>query len=207
MGQIFQGDSQIDMNRANEIIQYGRDVEAMVKERVASVADEDKPRVMIAYYYDDAGGLRTSGHNFFGQYWIEVGGGINVAQDLDGSPSVNMEQVYQWNPEAIFITNFSPRLPEDFYNNTIPADDWSTVDAVQNGRVYKFPLGMYRWFPPSSDTPLALMWMAKTLHPDLFADIDMEQMIRDYFTRFYNVEITEEDLQKIYNPAREASGK
>ena len=207
LGQVFAGDSRIDVNRAKEIIDYGRAVEAMVKERLAALAEEDKPRVMIAYYYDDAGGLRTSGSNFFGQYWIETAGGVNVAAHLDGSPNVNMEQVYQWNPQAIFITNFSPRLPQDFYSNTIPADDWSSVAAVQDGRVYKFPLGMYRWYPPSSDTPLALLWMAKTLHPDLFADIDFDQMVREYFQRFYNVALTAEDLHRIYNPAREASGK
>ena len=132
---------------------------------------------------------------------------MNVASELDGTPTVNMEQVYQWNPDAIFITNFSPRLPEDFYSNTIAADDWSSVAAVQTGRVYKFPLGMYRWFPPSSDTPLSLMWMAKTLHPDLFADIDLDQMVKDYFQKFYGVELTAEDLHKIYNPSREASGR
>lgn len=207
LGQVFAGDRRIDTGRAAEIVQYGRDVETLVKERLAEVAPEDKPRVMIAFYYDDAGGLRTSGSNFFGQYWIEVAGGVNVAAALSGSPSVNMEQVYQWNPDAIFITNFSPRLPEDFYSNTIAADDWSSVAAVQTGRVYKFPLGMYRWFPPSSDTPLAVMWMAKTLHPDLFTDIDLDQMVRDYFKRFYNVELTEEELHMIYHPAREASGK
>ncbi|MBQ8385410.1 MAG: ABC transporter substrate-binding protein [Spirochaetaceae bacterium] len=207
LGQVFAGDNRIDTGRAAEIIQYGRDVESMVKERLAGLTQEERPRVMIAYYYDDAGGLRTSGSNFFGQYWIETAGGVNVASELDSMPYINMEQVYQWNPDAIFITNFSPRLPQDLLDNAIPQDDWSTVKAVQTGRVYKFPLGMYRWFPPSSDTPLSLMWMAKTLHPDLFADIDLDQMIKDYFQRFYNVELTAEDLHKIYNPPREAAGR
>ena len=207
LGQVFAGDNRIDTGRAAEIIQYGRDVESMVKERLAGLTQEERPRVMIAYYYDDAGGLRTSGSNFFGQYWIETAGGVNVASELDSMPYINMEQVYQWNPDAIFITNFSPRLPQDLLDNAIPQDDWSTVKAVQTGRVYKFPLGMYRWFPPSSDTPLSLLWMAKTLHPDLFADIDLDQMIKDYFQRFYNVELTAEDLHKIYNPPREAAGR
>ncbi len=206
-GQIFSGSDLVESTRATEIIEYGRGVEALIKERVAGIPQEERPRVMVAYYYDDAGGLRTSGSTHFGQYWIEVAGGVNVASELDGTPTVNMEQVYQWNPDAIFITNFSPRLPEDFYNNTIAADDWSTVKAVQTGRVHKFPLGMYRWYPPSSDTPLSLMWMAKTLHPDLFADIDLDQMVKDYFQKFYGVDLTAEDLHKIYNPSREASGR
>ena len=205
--QIFSGGNEAGSARAAEIIQYGRDMESMVKERLAGLAQEDKPKALVAYYYDESSGLQVSGANHFGQYWLDTAGGVNVAAQLDGTPTVNMEQVYQWNPDAIFITNFSPYLPEDFYNNVISSDDWSPVAAVEAGRVYKFPLGMYRWYPPSSDTPLSLMWMAKTLHPDLFADIDLDQMIRDYFQRFYNVELTTEDLHKIYNPPREAAGR
>ena len=205
--QIFSGSNEAGSARAAEIIQYGRDMESMVKERLAGLAQEDKPKALVAYYYDESSGLQVSGANHFGQYWLDTAGGVNVAAQLDGTPTVNMEQVYQWNPDAIFITNFSPYLPEDFYNNVISSDDWSPVAAVEAGRVYKFPLGMYRWYPPSSDTPLSLLWMAKTLHPDLFADIDLDQMIKDYFQRFYNVELTAEDLHKIYNPPREAAGR
>ena len=200
LGQIF-GDS----DRAQEVIEYGRSVEAQVLEKTATLSDEEKPKVLVLFNYGD-GTITTSGSNFFGEYWIEAAGGINVAADLNGQPEINMEQIYAWNPDMIFITNFSSVLPEDLYNNTIEGDDWSNVKAVQEGQVYKFPLGMYRWFPPSSDTPLALMWLAKTIQPELFADIDIDQEIKDYYVKYYNVELTDDDLQVIYNPAREAAG-
>ena len=200
LGQIF-GDS----DRAQEVIEYGRSVEAQVLEKTATLSDEEKPKVLVLFNYGD-GTITTSGSNFFGEYWIETAGGINVAAELNGQPEINMEQIYAWNPDMIFITNFSSVLPEDLYNNTIEGDDWSNVKAVQEGQVYKFPLGMYRWFPPSSDTPLALMWLAKTIQPELFADIDMDQEIKDYYVKYYNVELTDDDLQVIYNPAREAAG-
>ena len=117
-----------------------------------------------------------------------------------------MEQVYEWDPDIIFITNFSPYQPDDLYNNTIDGNDWSNVTAVKNQQVYKFPLGMYRWFPPASDTPLVLKWLATKIQPDLFKDMDMDQEIKDYYEKYYNVTLTDEDLQKIYNPASAASG-
>ena len=200
LGQIF-GDS----DRAQEVIEYGRSVEAQVLEKTATLSDEEKPKVLVLFNYGD-GTITTSGSNFFGEYWIEAAGGINVAAELNGQPEINMEQIYAWNPDMIFITNFSSVLPEDLYNNTIEGDDWSNVKAVQEGQVYKFPLGMYRWFPPSSDTPLALMWLAKNIQPELFADIDIDQEIKDYYVKYYNVELTDDDLQVIYNPAREAAG-
>ncbi len=118
-----------------------------------------------------------------------------------------MEQIYNWNPDMIFLTNFTPALPEDLYTNAIGGYDWSSIKAIQKKQVYKNPLGMYRWAPPSSDTPLALQWFAKQMQPELFADIDMDKEIISYFKKFYGVELTKDDLKAIYNPSRAASGK
>ena len=79
---------------------------------------------------------------------------------------------------------------------TVLADD-SDVAVVYDGKedavVFKNPLKA---------------WLTgEHAHPDLFTDIDLDQMVRDYFKRFYNVELTEEELHMIYHPAREASGK
>lgn len=200
LGQIF-GDSQ----RAEQIIEYGRSVEAEVLEKTSALSDEERPKVLVLFNYG-GGKITTSGSNFFGQYWIETAGGKNVAEELSGQAEINMEQIYAWDPDIIFITNFSSVLPEDLYNNTIEGNDWSQVKAVQNGQVYKFPLGMYRWFPPSSDTPLSLMWLATKIQPELFANVDMDQEIKNYYIKYYNVDLTDEDIQVIYNPAREAAG-
>jgi iron complex transport system substrate-binding protein len=64
---------------------------------------------------------------------------------------------------------------------------------------------MYRWFPPSSDTPLALKWLAQKTHPDLFPNMNFEGEVLNYYERFYNVKLTDDDLYKIFNPTREAS--
>lgn len=195
-----------DTGKAREIIAYGESVEKMIAERVSSIPDEDRKTAMILYYYDETG-MKTRGSDSFAEYWIETTGGVNVAKDLRGTAIINMEQVYDWSPDHVFITNFSPYLPQDILQNQIDGYDWSLVEAVRNGRVHKFPLGMYRWFPPSSDTPLCLLWMAKILYPTLFEDVDMDDVTTEYYQRFYNVKLTAEDLHKIYNPPREASGR
>ena len=161
--------------------------------------------MLILFNYAN-GVIKTSGSNFFGEYWIEATGGVNVASELSGTPEINMEQIYEWNPDIIYITNFSPYQPEDLYNNTIEGHDWSTVKAVQEQKVYKYPLGMYRWFPPASDTPLVLKWMAQMNQPELFADVDMEEEVRAYYNEFYHVELTDEEIDQIFHPASEASG-
>lgn len=200
------GDIYGDSERANTIIDAGRKTADEIRAVVDTIPDEDKPSVLMLYQYSD-GIIQTSGTGFFGHYWIESAGGKNAAGELKSTPEINMEQIYEWDPDIIFITNFSPYLPEDFYNNSIDGHDWSNVSAVKNGKVYKFPLGMYRWFPPSSDAPLALMWLAQKIQPELFADIDMDAEIKSYFEEYYGVTLTDEDIQNIYNPAREAAGE
>ena len=201
LGQIY-GEEE----KSNEIIEYGRQVASEISAVTKEIPDEDKPKVLVLFNYSD-GVIKTSGSGFFGQYWIETAGGINVAQDLQGTPEINMEQIYEWDPDIILLTNFTPYQPDDLYNNTIAQDDWSNVTAVKNKQVYKFPLGMYRWFPPASDTPLVLKWLAKTIQPEAFADIDMDQEIKDYYQKYYNVELTDEDVDTIYHPASAAAGQ
>ena len=195
-----------DGGKTAEMIALSRTVESEILEKTANLTEDEKPRVLILFNYGN-GKIVTSGSKFFGQYWLETTGAINVASELTGQAEINMEQIYEWNPDMIFITNFSAVNPEDILTNSIEGEDWSQVKAVQDGKVYKFPLGMYRWFPPSSDTPLALMWLAKQVQPELFDYIDMDAEIKDYFAKYYQVELTDADIQAIYHPAREAAGK
>lgn len=193
-------------DKAAGIASYGHQVYDEVQSVINKAGDIKKPRVLILFNYSN-GVIKTSGSDFFGQYWIDSTGGINVAADLKGTPEINMEQIYEWNPDIIYITNFSPYLPEDLYNNTIEGNDWSSVKAVKDKKVYKFPLGMYRWFPPASDTPLVLKWLAQKNQPELFKDVDMNQEVKTYYKRFYHVDLTDDDIYQIFHPAREASGK
>ena len=64
---------------------------------------------------------------------------------------------------------------------------------------------MYRWFPPSSDTPLMLKWIAKENYPEIFSDVDMNKEVKDYYVKFYGLELTDEEVEKIFNPSREAA--
>lgn len=193
-------------DKAAGIADYGREVYDMIQERLADVSEEDKPRILWLYKYAD-GTIETSGAKHFGQWWADATGAVNVAEAQDASSvQINMEQVYEYDADKIFITNFVPYLAEDLYDNAIDGHDWSVVRAVQEQEVYKCPLGMYRWYPPSSDTPLMLLWMAKVNHPELFADIDMEAEMKTYYERFYDVTLMDENMERIFNPVREAAG-
>jgi len=204
LGEIFG-----DELKADYITSHGRMVEEMVLSRTRTIPQAERPRTLILFRYDYTQ-MQTMGPGHFGQYWLDTTGAISVSEGFPSTPmlfNINMEQVLAWDPEVILITNFSPALASDFLEGEARVfnDDWSAVRAVRDRRVYKFPMGMYRWYPPSSDSPLTLLWLAQTLHPELFADIDLHQEIRDFYQRFYGLTLTDADLHLMLNPPREAA--
>lgn len=202
LGQMFP-----ESDKSKEISDYSREVYDMIQERVKDIPEEEKKEILFLFQYDDKQ-MVTSGKNFFGQFWCEAVGGRNVAEGVQADNSnaiISMEQVYEWNPELIFITNFTPTQPEDLYQNAIGGDDWSAITAVQNKEVYKLPLGSYRSYTPSADTPVTLLWMAQKVYPDLFSDIDMTQEVKDYYQELYGIELTDEQVNRMYNPSSEGA--
>jgi len=41
--------------------------------------------------------------------------------------------------------------------------------------------------------------------PELFADTDIEEVTRTYFKDYYGIDLNEEQLNKMYHPAREGA--
>jgi len=200
LGQIFP-----ENDKAEVAKEYSESVCSMIQKRVADIPEEERARVFFLYQYTDTL-METSGKLFFGQYWADAIGAVNVAEELstDNSVAVNLEQVYTWNPEIIFITNFTPAMPEDLYGNTIGVYDWSGIQAVQDGKVYKAPLGMYRSYTPGVDTPVTLLWYAKTVYPQLFEDVDILQETVKYYEAVFGVTLTQAQAESIFSVTAQA---
>lgn len=190
-----------DNDKTKAVAKYSTDIYELVQERVAEIPEEERERVFFLFKYSDTE-MQTSGENFFGQFWADAIGAVNVAEEIttDNQVTVNMEQVYAWNPSTIYITNFTAAQPNDLYTNAVGNYDWSAIDAVQNEKVFKMPLGMYRSYTPGADTPVTLLWFAKTTYPELFEDIDIVQEAKDYYKEVFGVELTDEQAASIFAP-------
>ena len=71
--------------------------------RQMRLKDEEKKNVFFLFNYSDTA-LVTSGKNFWGQYWCDAINAVNVGEEIEAersNASVNMEQVYSWDPEII----------------------------------------------------------------------------------------------------------
>lgn len=190
--------------RADKFIEIGTAIQNEIYEKIDGLTKEQKPNALMMYQLSEQA-ITVGGKNFFGNQWLNATGANDVAEnDVTGRKDVNMEQIYNWNPEIIYLTNFTETQPEDLYNNTIPGQDWSEVEAVKNKQVYKIPLGIYRWFPPSGDAPLMLKWLASNNQPELF-DYDMNAEIKNYYKDFYGYDVTDEEVEQILHPSSDAA--
>ncbi|MBR4132879.1 MAG: ABC transporter substrate-binding protein [Oscillospiraceae bacterium] len=192
-------------DKAKRVADYSDQTYELIQSRVQALPDDQREDAFFLFKYDDST-LMTSGKQFFGQWWAEAIGAHNVAEELtaDNSVAVNMEQVYKWSPSLIFITNFTTAVPEDLYGSTVGGYDWSAVPAVENRRVYKMPLGMYRSYTPGVDTPVTLLWLAKTAYPGLFEDIDITETVKSYYKDIFGIDLTDAQAASIFAPAAEA---
>ena len=180
--------------RGEELISYFHESVNEVSEIIQTVSTDDYPTVV--QLTDD---LKVAGTGF-SNYWIEQSGAVNPAEELSGDErNVDMEQIYEWNPDIVYIGNFTDLQPSDLLENNLDGQDWSLVQAVQDGQVYKIPIGGYRWDPPGVETPLMVKWLAKIQYPELFEDMDMEQEVKEFYEEVYNFELTDEMLSEILN--------
>mgnify|MGYP000995703879 CR=1 FL=1 len=189
IGKMFQKE-----DRAEELISLFHENVDEVKEKIDTLTPEDFRNILIL-----SDNMEVTGTGF-AKYWVENSGAINPAGELSGQElNVDMEQVLEWDPEIIYIGNFTELQPSDLLQNKLSGQDWSLVQAVKDGQVYKIPIGGYRWDPPGVETPLMIKWLAKIQHPDLFADMDMREEVSKFYKDVYNFTLTDEMLDEILN--------
>lgn len=161
-----------------------------IEAAMSGVAESQRPRVL--YFNRAAQILRVSGRKSHNEFYIRMTGGQNVADEKSTQITVTIEQVLAWNPQVILLGNFDAAMPSDIY-----ADPrWQGVDAVKARRVYKFPLGGYRWDPPSQESALGWIWLAGLLHPEREPG-NLRAIMRDWFSFLYKHDLTDDEIDAI----------
>lgn len=182
--------------RAEKLISYHKDVMKYFKSKADEIADDQRPKVL----YIKNPELNVSASDSFNQIMIEMAGGVNVANEVKGAwTQVSMEQILEWDPEIIYLSNFDDFVPEDLYENRIKGQDWSNVSAVKNKKVYKTPLGIYRWDAPNAETHLFLEWMGQKQQPDVFDEYHFEDDLINFYKQFFNYDLTQQEIDSITN--------
>lgn len=196
LGEIFQVE-----DRAESMIQLHKDAIAEVESKQSQLpAKEDQIKVLYLYAVEGDGTYRIFAGKSLGQDYLDMVGGINVAEDIDSSQAtVSMEQILTWNPDVILLSNFDDFMPEDFADGTYEDTDWSNVQAVADHKVYKTPMGLYRWDPPCAESYMMLQWMAQVCNPDIFNGFDICSELKSFYSTYFDYELSEDEVDQILN--------
>ncbi|WP_196260807.1 ABC transporter substrate-binding protein [Pelagibacterium limicola] len=178
--------------RIEALVDWRERVQQEIAATTEGLSDDERPNVL--YLGRSLSDITASGApNNYNNWYIELAGGKNAAAELEGNQSINREQIAQWNPDVILLNSFEPELDVSWvYDDPI----LSLTTAAQEGRVYKMPLGGYRWDPPNQESPLTWMWLAELLHPDLF-DFDLRSEMVEAYQVLYNHALTDADIDEI----------
>jgi iron complex transport system substrate-binding protein len=156
------------------------------------VPQAKRPLVYMARGPD---GLETGLSGSINTEIIERAGGRNVAAPLDarrGLARVSIEQVIVGNPDTIITWD------RNFYRRVRNDPLWSGIEALKRGRVYRSPTAPFGWIdrPPSLNRLMGLRWLAGLFYPDRFP-VKLRQAAREFYKLFYQVDISDADLDRL----------
>jgi len=193
----FIGDLLGEKEQAQEMISFYENILATVREKVASIPDNERIKV---YYAGGATGLSTTPAGSAFSLLIEICGGKNVAdfakRSGTASQDVSIEQVMSWNPDVILVLD--PKFYEEIKTDPL----WQDITPVKTNRVYLIPETTFNWFtrPPGVNRIIGIPWTAKALYPDLFQDMDLEKLVKEYHRIFLHISLTDDQIQGILTP-------
>jgi iron complex transport system substrate-binding protein len=160
---------------------------ARVERATATLPAERRPRVLMA------SPRRMALLRLEVAPWIAKVGATSIVDTgkFDGIFYFSTEQLIVWDPDVLIVDDWADRT-------AVLADPkLGGLKAVKSGRIYVSPAGAHLWGHQTTELPLMMLWMAKTLHPDLFPDLDLAAEAERFYAEFYRVHLTPGQIGEI----------
>jgi iron complex transport system substrate-binding protein len=181
-------------SRSNELITFWSEQLEVIDARLADIPVENRKRV----YYVLGAITHTNGSESWGQALITAAGGINVAEEIGAERDIVLEQLLVWNPDVMILSSNEGTFVS--VEDITGAAQLQEIKAVIDRELYLCPVGTFWWDRPAPEAILGITWLAKTLYPEQFADIDLKALSKDFYNRFYNYELSDDEFTGFLNP-------
>ncbi len=187
--QVLGGDAPA---RAKQYLAYLDKNIAYVSDRITDVPESQRPTVLHIANPSDL--LTVDGTNSMIDEWIKLSGGRNALSVQGNLQQVTMETIVKSDPDNIIIGSMST---EDALKKLQSDPAFSQLRAVKEGHVYGNPRGTFPWDRYSAEEALQVLWAAKLLHPDKFADLDLVKQTQDFYKTFMNYDLSQDQAKLI----------
>lgn len=175
---------------AQNYLAYYNEKENLTTAVSSQLSEAQKPSVLVMYGVSPS--FNVYGSNTAMDLYIDWAGGRNAAAELTTAGTVSMEQLLKWDPDVI-IASVEPAALDSMKSDA----SWNQLKAVKNGAVYINPKGVWTWDSKSAEMPLEFMWLAKTLHPDLYPTLNPTADLRFFFSQFFGYNLTDDEVNRI----------
>ncbi|GAN71800.1 TroA family protein [Acetobacter syzygii] len=173
-------------NTAKRYRQEMERVLELLKFRTAQLHPSERPRVL---HIARLSPLQIDGSKTLIDAWIQAAGGTNAATVAGNHRPVSFEQIAVWNPDVVIVDASAGDLPE--------SSPLRTLNAFKQQKWWTNPKGVFAWDRYGCEELLQLQWAAKKLHPALFADLDMQIAVRNFYNIFFRHHLSDDDIARI----------
>jgi len=161
----------------------------IVQKRLKGIEESKKPRVYIAAAI--VGDLVSFARGMDGDAIVEMAGGINLAADAATKmPRVSPEWLVKEQPDVLVklcqgcdYDTPSPDGMKKVMETMSQSPGFNKLDAVKNGRVYALSVDLLM----SPRVYVEVAYLAKWFYPELFKDIDPENLHKEIMEGIYGV--------------------
>lgn len=172
----------------------------LIQERLANINEEDQITVYAPL-------LRGNEDTVFNTYdpshisteLFELCGAHVITQDItftDNNGIITEEALIRINPDVIFLCGF---YREKAYDFLMSGNYENILNAVDNKKIIYYPLGMYDWSAGGFELGISSIWVAKSLYPEYFEDINIQELTKEYYLDTTGVELSDEDIEYIFH--------
>lgn len=168
--------------KANEFASFIQKNLDLVNGKVGNLTDAQKPLV----YWEQNTDYKTAGNGTGGDTLIKLAGGKNIAGNMSSGGSyldVSADWVLTQDPEVIIktvtlgttLSNMTAKKGSLVNRTGMP-----NVKAVKDDKIVVIS-SSFAFGPKGS---IGLIYLAKAIHPELFADVDIKALIDEYSTKY-----------------------
>ena len=185
---------------AEQYIYYMDHYLPLISERLSHISEDERITVYLPL-------LRTADNTIFNTYdpshitteVLNLCGAHVITEDIeftDQNGIVTEEALIRLNPEVIMVAGFYREAGvESLTNGTYDG----ILQAVDNHRIYYYPLGIYDWSAGGFELGISSLWCAKVLYPEIFEDIDIHTIAKEYYFNTTGTALTDEEIADIFH--------